>query len=438
MSTSNIASLDAFQRNGLLPTAIAGLDHATDVFTERAIERLSSDYHELFELPQRMLRWGPDALFAFRYEDLRRLGTHPAVGNFPAEMFVKMGFTTMAGLPIPFEEAGNILRFQKNQFFTAEPGVHGAIKRIFTQPLMPKEMPTFKEMAESIADEIIDVVAGAGEINLVGDFAGPLAMRFWGEVFQMTTEEREGLANSMHKMGPLTAGLDHTEEGIRRLNDEAFPEYWRHLVPPIRRARASGKHIFLNRVAAQFAALPVELAGLPEDVDMFMACNMIDGFHAMAGGVACAINELLNNQEAYDAVRENPQLAGKVVAEALRLNPQVPMTSRYVYEDIELDGLSIPRGSRVSLYWASANRDPSVFHNPSVFDMHREKLPLTFGNGAQICPGRNIAQTMAVVAVNALVRRDISISLSGQGEWIAAGFAPSTSPVRIPVVITKH
>lgn len=421
-----------------LPRTIPDLPHVTDVFATRGIERISPDYHELFDLPERMLRWGPDALFAFRYEDLRHLGTHPAVGNFPADMFVKMGFTTMAGLPIPFEEAGNILRFQKNQFFTSEPAVHAAVKRIFTQPLMPKEMPAFQVIGEKIASAIIDAVSGAGEINLVGDFASVLAMRFWGEVFEMTQAEMEGLANAMHKMVPLTSGLDHTEEGFRRMNDEAFPDYWRYLVPAIRRARERGQHMYLNRMATQFAALPVDLGELPEDVDMFVACNMIDGFHAMAGGIACAINELLLNPEGHAAVRENPDLAPMAVAEALRLNPQVPLISRYVHEDIDYDGLSIPKGSRISLYWAAANRDPGAFAAPTVFDIHRaQKQPLTFGNGAQICPGRNIAQALAVVAVRALTQHGLSVSLTGDSEWAYAGPAPATSPIRIPVSIQR-
>lgn len=421
-----------------LPSSIAGLPHINDVFAERKITRISADYHELFDLPHRMLRWGPDAILAFRYDDLRALGVNPVVGNFPAETFVRMGFTAMLGLPVPFEEAGNILRFQKNQFFTTEQSVHAAIKRIFAQPLMPKAMPQFQAMGERIASAIVDAVAGKGEIDLVGDFATALAMKFWGEVFGMTPDELSGLSDAMHKLVPLTAGLDHTEAGFRRLNDEGFPEYWRYLVPAIRRARESGQHMFLDRMATQFSALPADLGELPEDVDMFVACNMIDAFHALAGGVACTIHEMIADGDVYTSARQDETLGQQIVVEALRLNPQVPLITRHVHEDFEYEGMSIPRGSRVSLYWAAANRDPDAFVDPTKFLLNRgPNPPLTFGNGAQICPGRNIAQTMALAAIRVLTQPGVSVSLSGRIEWAGGEYAPATSPSRIPVIVTK-
>lgn len=421
-----------------LPTEITELRDVYEVFSEQGIDCISSDYHELFDLPDQMLRWGPNAIFAFRYEDLKFLGTHPAVGNFPAEMFVRQGFTAMQGLPIPFEESGNILRFQKNQFFTTEPSVHAAVKRIFTHPFMPRDIPKFQDMATEIANKVVDAVSEIETINFVSDFAAIVSMKFWAEIFGMTAEEQTGLANAMHKLGTLTAGLDHTASGFKKMNDEGFPEYWKYLVPPIRRARENGNHMFLNKMATQFSALSTDLGDLPEDVDMFVACNLIDGFHALAGGISCTVYEMLRQPGTFDLIKADRTRASDLVAEALRLNPQVPLTSRYVWEDIAYNDLLIPKGSKVSLYWAAANRDPEQYAEPASFNISRSSTPaMTFGNGAQICPGRNVVQALTLATINVLVQDDVSIELAGKPVWLGSGFAPDTSIESIPVIIKR-
>ena len=123
--------------------------------------------------------------------------------------------------------------------------------------------------------------------------------------------------------------------------------------------------------------------------------------------------------------------------EALRLNSPVPVIFRYILEDVDYEGIRLPAGSVALLHWNAGNRDPAVHQNPNQYDISRPPRPLTtFGAGVQICPGRNIARTLAVVGVKALCNPEVSIRREGPIEWQAdTPIVPRPYATRLPVTI---
>lgn len=91
-------------------------------------------------------------------------------------------------------------------------------------------------------------------------------------------------------------------------------------------------------------------------------------------------------------------LLQRCVHETLRLHPASPVARRRALADVTLsDGTAIPAGSEVALDVAAANRDPSVFDRPDVYDPDRT-LPRgvprwghAFGGGMHACLGTELA-----------------------------------------------
>ncbi|MEJ2343764.1 MAG: cytochrome P450 [Gemmatimonadales bacterium] len=89
-----------------------------------------------------------------------------------------------------------------------------------------------------------------------------------------------------------------------------------------------------------------------------------------------------------------------------RWMPTDPVFSRFVHEDVDLNGVSIPKGSVVHQCYGAANRDPSRWERPDEFDPAREPhTHLGFGRGAHVCLGKNLARAESVTAIAALVDR---------------------------------
>ena len=75
------------------------------------------------------------------------------------------------------------------------------------------------------------------------------------------------------------------------------------------------------------------------------------------------------------AVHEDRSLIPKVIDETLRFEPTGHATARYVTEDIDYYGTTVPAGSAILLSMASANRDERRYTDPDVFDIHRARHP---------------------------------------------------------------
>ena len=71
------------------------------------------------------------------------------------------------------------------------------------------------------------------------------------------------------------------------------------------------------------------------------------------------------------------------------------------------------------MMWAAANRDPGVFDDPDSYRLTRQiQHGTTFGGGAHLCPGRNVARMLTEIAVTALTAPDVDIALVGDDhEW---------------------
>jgi cytochrome P450 len=67
----------------------------------------------------------------------------------------------------------------------------------------------------------------------------------------------------------------------------------------------------------------------------------------------------------------------------------------------------VPKGVKVLVGAASANRDAQVFEEPDEFRVGRPNADthLTFGYGVHVCPGANLARAVARVGLGVLLER---------------------------------
>jgi cytochrome P450 len=115
---------------------------------------------------------------------------------------------------------------------------------------------------------------------------------------------------------------------------------------------------------------------------------------------------LLERPEALRAVTADRELLRPAIEESLRWMPTDPMFSRWVTQDVDFFGTSLPRGAVVHICLGAANRDPGRWDNPDDYDISRDMKPsLSFGNGPHICLGMHVARAEMLVGIGALLDR---------------------------------
>lgn len=101
-----------------------------------------------------------------------------------------------------------------------------------------------------------------------------------------------------------------------------------------------------------------------------------------------------------------PESIEGTVEEILRYDPPLHIFTRQVYEDVEVMGTTLPKGSEIQLLLAAANRDPAAFDTPSKFQPNRPQKPNTsFGAGIHFCVGAPLARLELQIALPLLFQR---------------------------------
>ncbi len=108
-----------------------------------------------------------------------------------------------------------------------------------------------------------------------------------------------------------------------------------------------------------------------------------------------------NHHSAWEQIKADPELVPRAVVENVRIASPIRGFTRSVAEDTAVDGVELPRGSRVVLLFGAANLDESAFPDPEEFRLDRSAtVQLGWGHGPHTCVGLHLAK----LEMNALVR----------------------------------
>ena len=118
----------------------------------------------------------------------------------------------------------------------------------------------------------------------------------------------------------------------------------------------------------------------------------------------------------------------------MRVNPTVTWVTREALEDVEFQGLHIPKGGIVQMLSHSAGTDPRAVPDPS-FDITQQRPPHHgFGAGIHHCLGHFVARTDMAVALPLLAQRMPDAVRDGPVEWLPV--SGNTGAVSFPIRFT--
>jgi cytochrome P450 len=144
-------------------------------------------------------------------------------------------------------------------------------------------------------------------------------------------------------------------------------------------------------------------AGIPRRVAVSAVANSLAaGVHTVSGSIQQGLQRLLDNPDRqWWHLLADQASAPHIAAKVLQLDPGLVAWKRHVGRSLTLrSGTALSTGP-VLVMNAAANRDPRAFPNP--LDLHGAgKLPLTFGFGTHVCPGKQLAQLAVEVFLREL------------------------------------
>lgn len=138
-----------------------------------------------------------------------------------------------------------------------------------------------------------------------------------------------------------------------------------------------------------------------------------------AGGRDTVINTITNSiayfaehPESLAKIKANPEITGRAIEELIRYFAPLTHMGRVTTKDVEVCEHATKAQSRISLCWASANRDARTFEKPNEIVIDREINPhVSFGFGTHNCLGATHARTLMKVILTTLVDKVKTIDI---------------------------
>lgn len=161
---------------------------------------------------------------------------------------------------------------------------------------------------------------------------------------------------------------------------------------------------------------------------------------SLATSVGVLVHYLGSHPEVQEQVRalvaaEDHPGVEAAVEEILRIDDPFVSNRRVTTCPVDLGGVSLEEGARLTLNWTAANRDPLVFGDPDRFDPVANAADnLVFGVGPHVCPGRDLTLMELRVVVEELLARTTWLEPSTERPSVR-----ETPPVggwaRVPVLL---
>ncbi|MEL7258000.1 MAG: cytochrome P450 [Pseudomonadota bacterium] len=141
----------------------------------------------------------------------------------------------------------------------------------------------------------------------------------------------------------------------------------------------------------------------------------VDTTRALLG---LGLSLFIDNPEQWETLRKNASLVPAAVEEFIRARPTTTWATREAMEDMEVDGMSIRKGTVLHLLVHASARDPEICEK-SEFDITvKRRKHFGFGGGAHHCIGHFVARTDTGCALNALRQTFRTVDYDGTPEWL--------------------
>ncbi|MDQ7025110.1 MAG: cytochrome P450 [Anaerolineae bacterium] len=138
-----------------------------------------------------------------------------------------------------------------------------------------------------------------------------------------------------------------------------------------------------------------------------MITLLVAGHETTTAQITNGILHWLTQREEWERLCQHPDAIPQAVEEMMRYDPSVCAWRRYVVEDTQINGVTIPKSANLLLMLNSANRDETIFPESDTIDIDRDNVKdhLSFGYGIHYCVGAPLARLEMVILFEELTRR---------------------------------
>jgi pimeloyl-[acyl-carrier protein] synthase len=372
--------------------------------------------HDLYRRFQErdQISWDPlfRAWIITRYKDCL-----DALQQLSSARAPKAGIFTQAGL----EELEPVAKILAQQMINVDPPDHTRLRQAYTSAFRQNQIEILREKVYQKANQLIDELQTTGKADIVEDFAGKLPVMLMSDIFGLPAEDFLQLKAWALDFSRLLGNVHYSKSNATILANSAA-----ELVKYLRSALTNPNVINNSTLIESLFSSVVDRQKINKD-EYIANCiiTLVGGTETITTIISGGLLIILQNQYLkrilIDLLEDEAEIPDYFIEELLRVEPPTQYTSRIVPsgKKFTLGSTVMNEGDLVLIVLAAANRDPSRFVQPNVFNPNREdNRHLSFGWGPHFCFGAHLARMEAQISLSLLLRRLGNLSLaSGTPVW---------------------
>ena len=311
-----------------------------------------------------------------------------------------------------------------------DPPLHTTHRGILSRVFTPKRMAQLEDQVRAYCIRCLDPLVDSAGFDIITELASMLPMRVIGMLLGIPEQDQIAVRNKTDRDLRTRPGQPMVIVEEEVVTGEQFADYidWR--------AEHPSDDLMTILLNAEIEDETGETRSLTrQEVLTYTSVLAGAGNETTGRLIGWLAKVLAEHPDQRRLVVDDRSLLQNVIEETLRFEPTGHANARYVTEDIEYYGTTVPAGSAVVLIMASANRDPRRFDEPDSYDILRKDVQhLTFGYGLHFCLGTHLARLEGRVALDELLNRWTEWDVDYSGIKLA-----STSTVRgwerLPIIV---
>lgn len=274
---------------------------------------------------------------------------------------------------------------------------HEAQRRVIIRPVRPIALKKLQDEITAEAEELVERLTKQGSFDAATELAHHLPLVVVSNLIGLPKEGRERMlvwASEMFNcFGPDNERTRHAMPVLEEMMGYATTQAVRGKLKE--GSWAEALHDAADRGEIAREAVPVMM------IDYF-GPSLDTAIFAIAN----AVHLFATHPAQWDLVRKDLSLLPGAINETLRMEAPIQDFSRFAMTDYDLDGVTIPAGTRAIVFYGSANRDEREYPDPDRFDVTRNPTThLSFGSGPHQCVGMNLAKMEMLALFTALASR---------------------------------
>ncbi|MEO7762477.1 MAG: cytochrome P450 [Casimicrobiaceae bacterium] len=281
---------------------------------------------------------------------------------------------------------------------------HDTYRRMFTREFSVRRIQALTPQISAITERLIDDMVQRGPpADLIPALAVKFASLVMSALFGSPYEDSEFIIRCAVARHGLTQSAEEAETRGRELS-----AYVRRLIDT---KEANPGDDMVSRIIEEHVR-PGKLSR--DDFAEIGAMILRAGHDTTTNMIGMGTLVLLQNDAVRQRLAAEPSLIEGAVDELLRFVSPVQFSPRRVaLEDVEIAGVTIPKGDGLFMLLASANRDEAIFESPDALDPSRDASHhLAFGFGIHQCLGQMLARYELQIAFEAILRRFPNLRLA--------------------------